>query len=637
MKSEIISFNEMKKRILKYNPNANIDLIKKAYYFSKKAHEGQKRESGEPYFTHPAAIAAILIELKAVSETICGALLHDVVEETRYTLNDIKKEFGDEIANLVEGTTKIDKINFDTKEDYTAENLRKVLLATSKDIRVMLIKLVDRLHNMRTLKYFRPEKQKRIAAETLEIFAPIAHKLGIWNIKGELEDLSLRFLKPNIYNMLRKRINEKRTEREKNTEDIIRTIENELKRKNIKARVYGRAKYFYSIYKKMIKKNVDFNEIYDLIGIRIITENIPDCYAALGIVHELWKPLPKHFKDYISTPKLNGYQSLHTAVIGNHGKILEVQIRTEEMHNIAEYGVAAHWRYQGTERDKKFDKKIDWLKQILDWRMTSSDARDFIEYFKIDIFEKEIIVFTPKGDPISLPENATPIDFAYEVHSSIGNACSKALVNTKLVSLDTTLKAGDVVEIMTKKGGVPSRQWLRFVKTSKAKNKIRSVLGITAEQEKSDKNKSKTEHTHENMIEVNGKKAQIKLSKCCNPQYNDPIVGFYTKDKKITVHKTTCINTFTLDSARQADIKWKSREKMEFQQIKIIAEDRVGLLAEALNIISSYKINLGSINGDSEKDMLVTTIQLMTGDSEKTNEIINRLKGVKGIKKVSTL
>jgi GTP diphosphokinase / guanosine-3',5'-bis(diphosphate) 3'-diphosphatase len=632
MKSKTMTFDEMKEKILEYNPKAQIDLIKRAYEFAKKAHEGQKRESGEPYFMHPFETAIILIETKAASETICGALLHDVVEETKYTIENIRKEFGEEIASLVEGTTKIDKINFESHEDYTAENLRKVLLATSKDVRVMLIKLADRLHNMRTLKYFRPEKQKRIAKETLEIYAPIAHKLGVWNIKGELEDLSLRFLEPEIYTMLRKRINEKRDEREKNTEDIISTIERELKRKNIKAKVYGRAKYFYSIYKKMVKKKVDFNEIYDLIGIRIITEDIPDCYAALGIVHELWKPLPNHFKDYISTPKLNGYQSLHTAVIGSHGKILEVQIRTEEMHNLAEYGIASHWRYKGTERDKKFDKKIEWLKQILDWQMTSEDAKGFIETFKIDMFEKEIIVFTPKGDPISLPEDATPVDFAYEVHSNIGDSCSKALVNTKLVPLDTKLKPGDVIEIITQKGAKPSRQWLKFVKTSKAKSKIRSVLGITAESEKADNKKEITEtKSIEDLVEIKGKKAPIKISKCCSPKQGEKIVAFYTKDKKISVHSATCENINAFEKDKSVEVVWKGVSDDYKQSIKIIANDRVGLLAEVLSIIANFKINIGTINGDVVKDKVITTIFLMTHDTALVNELTEKLKKVNGI------
>jgi GTP pyrophosphokinase len=635
MKSKSMTFEEMKEKILEYNPKAQINLIKKAYDFAKKAHEGQKRESGEQYFIHPFETAIILIETKAASETICGALLHDVVEETKYTVEDIKREFGSEIASLVEGTTKIDKINFGSKEDYSAENLRKVLLATSKDVRVMLIKLADRLHNMRTLKYFRPEKQKRIAKETLEIYAPIAHKLGVWNIKGELEDLSLRFLEPEIYIMLRKKINEKRNEREQKTEEIISTIERELKKKNIKAKVYGRAKYFYSIYKKMIKKNVDFNEIYDLIGIRIITEDIPDCYAALGVVHELWKPLPKHFKDYISTPKLNGYQSLHTAVIGTHGKILEIQIRTEDMHNLAEYGIASHWRYKGTERDKKFDKKIEWLKQVLDWQMTSEDAKGFIETFKIDMFENEIIVFTPKGDPISLPEDATPVDFAYEVHSNIGDSCSKALVNTKLVSLDTKLKPGDVIEILTQKGAKPSRQWLKFVKTSKAKSKIRSILKITLEGEKVDNKKDIIEtKSIEDLIEIKGKKAPLKISKCCSPRQGEKIIGFYTKDKKISVHSATCENINAFEKDKRVEVVWKNSPDNHKQSIKIIADDRVGLLAEILSVIANHKLSVGTINGDVIKDKVITTISLMTSDMALINELSDNLKKVNGITEV---
>ncbi|MCX8147580.1 MAG: RelA/SpoT family protein, partial [Candidatus Woesearchaeota archaeon] len=399
--------------ILEYNPRADVKLIRKAYEFAEKAHKGHKRESGEPFFVHPVETARILMKLRADSATICAALLHDCVEEGCTTLDNIKREFGEEVAMLVEGVTKITGVQFESKEEYKAENLRKMLLATAKDIRVMLIKLADRLHNMRTLKYFREDKQKRIAKETLEIYAPIAHKLGMNSIKGELEDLSLKYLDPEAYQMLRKKIASKRKEREEKTKEFIRQIKNALKERGIEATVEGRAKYFYSIYQKMKKENKDFNEIYDLIAIRIITNTIPECYAALGIVHELFTPIPGKFKDYISIPKPNGYQSLHTSVIGGHGKIIEVQIRTWEMHHIAEEGVAAHWRYKGEEKDKKFDRRIRWLRQLLDWKMESSPAREFIENLKIDLFGNEIIVFTPKGDPISLPEGSTPVDFAY--------------------------------------------------------------------------------------------------------------------------------------------------------------------------------------------------------------------------------
>jgi len=622
----------LKKQILEYNPKADIKLIEKAYKYAKVAHQGQVRASGEPYFTHPLEIAKILIGLKAQSSTICGALLHDVVEEANVSLKKIKDEFGPEIASLVEGVTKIDKVHFESKEDYTSENLRKVLLATAKDIRIMLIKLADRLHNMRTLTSLRDDKQKRIAMETLNIYAPIAHKLGVWHIKGELEDLALRYMDPEAYQMLRDRINEKRTEREKKTKEFIRIIKKKLKDHNIEADVDGRAKYFYSIYKKMKRKNVDFSEIYDLIAIRIRTRNIPDCYAALGILHDTWKPIPKKFKDYIATPKANGYQSLHTALVGSHGKILEVQIRTEEMHQLAEDGIAAHWRYQGTERDKKFDRKISWIKQVLDWRQSSKDSEDFIETLRIDLFEKEIIVFTPKGDPISLPEHSTPVDFAYEIHTNIGNHCSKTLVNEKLVPLETELLPGDVIEIITMKNAKPSRQWLKFVKTSKARSKIRAILKIEKDHDPKTRREEELPENFVKMLEIKGKKVPIKLSKCCEPKLHDYIEGFYTKDGKITVHKRGCPNIKTLDLNKKAIVKWKKEKKEKIKKLKIIAEERVGMIADILNFIVSQKLNIKRLNTNTSKQgRFIINIEVFSPDKETFLNLLKKLKEFKGV------
>jgi len=622
-----MTLESLKKKIQAYNPNADLELIEKAYHYAEDMHAGQVRDSGEPYMKHPVEVANVLIGLKVQSATICGALLHDVVEESRVTLKKLKQDFGPEITSLVEGVTKIDKIHFESKEDYTAENLRKVLLATAKDIRIMLIKLADRLHNMRTLKVLRPDKRERIAKETLSIYAPIAHKLGIWSIKGELEDLSLRYLEPEVYDMLREKIHEKRAEREEKTKEIIKDIKRRLRKDGIDAEVYGRAKYFYSIYKKMVRKKVDFSEIYDLIAIRIITKTIPDSYQALGVIHETWKPIPRKFKDYIATPKANGYQSLHTAVVGSHGKILEVQIRTEEMHQIAEDGIAAHWRYKGTERDKKFDKKISWLKQVLDWRQTAADAQDFIETLKIDLFEKEIIVFTPKGDPISLPENATPVDFAYEIHTAVGNSCAKALVNEKLVPLDTQLQPGDVIEIRTTKNAKPSRQWLKFVKTSKAKSKIRSVLKIQKEPDYRAREEERIGENFTKRVVVKGKSAPVKLSKCCYPKPYDKIVGFYTKDGKITVHKNDCNNVRTLDMNKKADVSWIERNVCESRVIQVLAQDRVGMLADVLNSIARLKVNIEKLNTDiSKQGRFQLNIQVSVDDPKMIDKIISEIK-----------
>jgi GTP diphosphokinase / guanosine-3',5'-bis(diphosphate) 3'-diphosphatase len=624
-----MDLEELKRRIIAYNPNADIALIEKAYKFAMQAHSGQVRDDGTQYFSHPLGVAEILIGLKAMSATICAALLHDVVEESKTSLAKIREEFGPEIASLVEGVTKIDKLHFDNKEDYTAENLRKVLLATSKDIRIMLIKLADRLHNMRTLKSLRPDKQRRIAEETLTIYAPIAHKLGMWNIKGELEDLSLRYLQPDVYQMLRVRINEKREERERKTEEFISNIKKALKEHGIDADVQGRAKYFYSIYKKMVRKHVDFSEIYDLIAIRIIVDTIPECYSALGIIHDMFKPIPKKFKDYIATPKANGYQSLHTAVVGSHGKILEVQIRTEAMHQMAEDGIAAHWLYKGTERDKLFDKKISWIKQALDWR-SATDAKEFIESFKINLFEKEVIVFTPKGDPISLPEGATPVDFAYEIHTSLGNSTSKSLVNKKLVPLDTALKPGDVVEIITAKNAHPSRQWLKFVITSKARSKIRGALNIDAEHKgKAPEPDEEPEPTA--AVLVNGKETQVKLSKCCEPKPGDGIVGYYTKEGKITVHKIGCPNVATLDRNKAVSVSWKETSR-DIHTIQMIVKDRVGMLAEVLNVIAGMKINIEQLATDTARlGRVQIQISFRIKEERDFQSLLDRLKKTKDV------
>jgi GTP pyrophosphokinase len=615
--------------VLKYNPKANVALIEKAYNFAEKCHEGQKRENGEPYFNHPIAVAKILVTMKASSTTIAAGLLHDVVEEGGCKMDSISREFGAEIEGIVQGVTKIDKIHFEDKEDYTAENLRKILLATAKDIRVMLIKLADRLHNMETIKTFRDDKQRRIAQETLDIYAPIAHKLGMRAVKGELEDLSLRVLDPEIYKFLADKIQERRVEREEQTKQICKQIRTKLKEKGVQASVQGRAKYFFSIYKKMKKKNMDFNEIYDLTAIRIITKTIPECYAALGVVHELFKPMPGRFKDYIALPKSNGYQSLHTTVVESNSKILEIQIRTEQMHQIAEDGIAAHWRYQQTARDKGFDKKISWLKQMLEWRRSSKNARDFIETLKMDLFEDEVVVFTPKGDPISLPEGATPIDFAYEVHSSLGEHCSKAMVNNKLVTLDYKLKSGDIVEIVTKKDAEPSRQWLNFVKTNKAKGKIRGYLKIEGDTSQRPELEGLSDENLAKMI-VADKKGVIKIAGCCSPQPGDKIIGFPTKDKRITVHGASCENLKGLDGRRFVNVRWqKSEEKTSY--LSVTVRDRLGILAEILNVMARYKVSVQSINTKAKKEDTLTVMIEFAGPIHESDALIAEIKGIKDV------
>jgi len=470
-----LSLESLEKRIKAYNPSADLALIRKAYEYAKKAHSGQHRISGELFIFHPLGVAEILADLELDTATIAAGLLHDVVEDTPVTIEDIENEFGSEIALLVDGVTKLGKLEYKTKEEQQAENLRKMFLAMSKDIRVIMIKLADRLHNMRTLKYVPFEKQKEKAIETLEIFSPLAHRLGISRIKWELEDLAFRYLEPERYYELVEKVAKKRKEREEHINKMIAILKEKLTSAGISAEIQGRPKHFYSIYKKMVDQNKTFDQIYDLTAVRVIVESIKDCYAALGVIHTLWKPIPGRFKDYIAMPKPNMYQSLHTTVIDSTGDPLEIQIRTYEMHKTAEYGIAAHWRYkEGGKGDKDFEKKLSWLREILDWQRELKDAREFMENLKLDLFTDEVYVFTPKGDVIALPMGSCPIDFAYKIHTDIGNKCIGAKVNGKMVPLDYKLNNGDIIEIITSvHSNGPSRDWLNIVTSTQAKNKIR--------------------------------------------------------------------------------------------------------------------------------------------------------------------
>jgi len=503
-----------------------------------------------------------------------------------------------------------------------------MLLASAKDIRVMIIKLADRLHNMKTLKYLRVDKRKRIAQQTKDIYAPIASKLGMSEIKGELEDLSFRYTEPKAYQSIKKHINKKRGERDAETKKIIDTLNSSLKAKGINAQVFGRAKYFYSIYRKMKEKNKGFNEIYDLIGIRIIVETISECYGALGVVHELWAPEPGRFKDYVALPKANGYQSLHTSVLGDHGKYIEVQIRTEEMHILAEEGVAAHWKYKGTERDKKFEKKIIWLKEILEWKQQSQDAKDFVDRLKIDLFSNEIVTFTPKGDAISLPKNSTPIDFAYMVHSKLGDICYSTKVNNVNVPLDVKLKSGDVVEILTRKNAKPSRQWLNFVVTGKAKSKIRQALNIVVEHNPKrarmiKESKSKFPEAQLSKQILTSSKHPVKLSKCCTPNPGDPIVGYLTKDKKVTIHKIDCPNRHAVESDVQIDVKWKTKKPIS--TLMIIVQDKIGVMKKILNGLSRYHVKMVSINTIATKTFIKIKVEYERDDDLDMDALLDAI------------
>ena len=458
-----------------YLTDDECDQVLKAFELADKAHEGQFRASGEPYIMHPLAVADILAHLQIDHITLMAALMHDVVEDTSYSKEDLEEMFGSEVAFLVDGVTKLNQFQYETKEDRQMENYRKMILAMAKDVRVVVIKLGDRLHNMRTLKHMRSDKQKRIAKETLEIFAPLAHRLGIFNVKWELEDLSFRYLEPEKYYDLVDQMKQKRQVREDIVNDTMRQLTKALSEAHIKADIKGRPKHFYSIYKKMKKDNRDLSQIYDLLAVRVIVDSIPDCYAVLGIAHSLWKPLPYRFKDYISMPKSNMYQSLHTTVIGTMGQPVEIQIRTWEMHRVSEYGVAAHWRYKEGNKngDKEFDQKVAWLRQVLEWQDTSNPT-ELVNALKLDVFSGEVFVFTPKGDVVKLPIGSVPLDFAYRVHTDVGHHCVGAKVNGKIVPLDYTLQNGGIVDIITSKTGRPSLDWLNIVGSSESKSKIRN-------------------------------------------------------------------------------------------------------------------------------------------------------------------
>ena len=693
-KDKDVEFKHLIDTIHSYLPKAKCDDVTKAYQLAEEAHKDQRRVSGEPYILHPLAVAQILADMKIDTTTITASLLHDVVEDTSYTLDDLKKMFGKEVAFLVDGVTKLSRLNYRTKEDQQLNSMRKMFLAMAKDVRVVVIKLADRLHNMRTLRYMRSDKQKRIAQETLEIFAPLAHRLGIFNIKWELEDLSFRYLEPDKYYDLVDQMKQKRHVREEIVNEAIDVLKKALDEAHIHCEINGRPKHFYSIYKKMKKDNRDLSQVYDLFAIRVIVDDVKDCYGVLGIVHSLWKPLPYRFKDYIAMPKPNNYQSLHTTVIGTRGQPVEIQIRTWEMHRIAEYGVAAHWRYkEGNQTANKdaFDEKMGWLRNLLEWQDTSN-PKEFVNALKLDAFSDEVFVFSPRGDVIDLPQGAIPIDFAYRIHTDVGHRCVGAKINGKIVPLDYKLKNGDIVEIITSKVGKPSLDWLNIVGSSESRSKIRSWfkkenreeniakgldalereckrlghdwkalnvggrLGRVAKQmnagseddlvaavgyggfavntvlikllelhkkdlqkqeEKTNslaaleklKTKKPVKHNGTGILVKGEPGLLVRLAKCCSPVPGDPIIGFITRGRGVSVHRAACphVTHGQNDVDRLIDVEWDYDGNERFEvNMEIVAYDRTGIMAEIMATLAEMKISILSVNAKTSDTKNVT-------------------------------
>ena len=729
-------YQELVQRVTKYHPSADISMIEKAYQVAKKAHDGQVRKSGEPYIIHPLCVAIILADLELDKESIAAGLLHDVVEDTPMTTEDLAKEFGDEVALLVDGVTKLGQLSYSAdKVDEQAENLRKMFLAMAKDIRVILIKLADRLHNMRTLKYMKPEKQKEKARETMDIYAPIAQRLGISKVKIELDDLALKYLEPDVYYDLVSQIAEKKSTREKYVQSIVAEVKQHMDNAKIEADVQGRVKHFFSIYKKMVNQDKTLDQIYDLFAVRILVESVKDCYAALGVIHEMYKPIPGRFKDYIAMPKANMYQSLHTTLIGPKGQPFEIQIRTYEMHRTAEYGIAAHWKYkesggsneQNVEGKNSAEAKLTWLRQILEWQRDMSDNREFMSLLKsdLDLFSESVYCFTPGGDVKTLPNGSNTIDFAYSIHSAVGNKMIGARVNGKLVPIETVIKNGDRIEIITSQNSKgPSRDWLNTVKSTQAKNKINqwfktefkesniirgkdmiatycraksinvaniiqpkyqeivqkkygfkdwdSVLAaighgglkegqvvnrLVEEYGKDHRQAITDEVVLERVAEAAKNKVHIaksksgivvkgiddmavRFSRCCNPVPGDEIVGFVTRGRGLSIHRTDCINMIHLSESERARLipaEWETEvtEKSGGQylaEIKMYANDQQGLLMEISRIFTEGNVDVKSMNvRTSKKGTATIEMGFIVHGREELERIVKKLQQLSGI------
>jgi len=661
-------------------PQADLDSISAAFAFAVTAHGDQQRVSGEPYVSHPLAVAQILAELGLDPVAVTAAILHDVPEDTDYSLGDLEERFGVDVARLVDGVTKLSKFSTLSHEQQQAENIRKMFLAMAEDIRVVLIKLADRLHNMRTLSSLPPAKQQRIAKQTAEIYAPLAERLGIWQMKWELEDLSFKYLDPEAYRELAGQLESHRRAREAYVKRAMDVLDAALLDAGIKADLSGRPKHLYSIYRKMQRKRAEFGEIYDVHALRVLVADVRECYAALGVVHSLWRPIPGQFDDYIAMPKNNGYQSLHTAVVALDGKPLEVQIRSRDMHRVSEIGIAAHWRYkEGSRSDRAYDAKLAWVRQLMEWQQDVSDATEFVEGVKLDIFQDQVFVFTPKGDVKDMPAGATPLDFAYRIHTEVGHACIGAKVNNRLVPLDYKLKNGDIVEIVTTKGAHgPSRDWLNIVTTSHAKEKIRqwfkrqqrdeniahgkqvldrelhrlartsldkisaatleelaeshnfksiddfyaavgygqigaqqivSRLGVVDDVDEVELPQVAPPPTQRGGVRVRGVgDLLVRWSKCCHPIPGDPIVGFITRGRGVTVHLATCPTILNEKAVeRLIDVEWETAAQQTYPIAIIIeAYDRTGLLSDISNVVAEDRINIVAASVHVHKDQRAT-------------------------------
>ena len=727
-------YQDLITRVRRYHPSDDISLIERAYKVANDAHKDQARKSGEPYIIHPLCVAIILADLEMDKETIAAGLLHDVVEDTIMTTDQIRAEFGDDVALLVDGVTKLGQLQYQgDKLDLQAENMRKMFLAMAKDIRVIIIKLADRLHNMRTLKHMTPEKQQEKARETMDIYAPIAQRLGIMKVKVELDDLSLKYLQPDVYYDLVDKIAVRKVERERYVQNIVDEVSAHIERAGIKAKIDGRVKHFFSIYKKMKNQNKTIDQIYDLFAVRIIVDTVKDCYAALGVIHEMYKPIPGRFKDYIAMPKANMYQSLHTTLIGSSGQPFEIQIRTYEMHKTAEYGIAAHWKYKEASDGKKIntgaeEEKLSWLRQILEWQRDMSDNREFMNLLKsdLDLFSDSVYCFTPTGDVKNLPAGSTPIDFAYSIHSAVGNKMIGARVNGKLVTIDYVINNGDRVEILTSQNSKgPSRDWLNVVKSTQAKNKINqwfknelkddniikgrelllsyckakainqvdimrpeymesimkkfgfrdweSVLaalghGGLKEGQIINKMKEMYDRDHpkelsdeevikaveesaaakqmlprsktENGIVVKGiHDVAVRFSKCCSPVPGDEIIGFVTRGRGISIHRTDCVNIINLpeiERSRLIDAEWQDEsidgKGRYFAEITIYANNRNGLLADVSRALTEKNIDIQSMNTRTSKQGVATmNVAFEISSKEELNRVIDKLHNIESV------